>query len=44
VDNTESAWGVILEHCPHLKFIQWRCWEGKFLRLFFFVVVDSLTT
>jgi len=27
--NTESAWGVILEHCMDLKFIQWRCWEGS---------------
>ena len=28
--NTESAWGVILDHCMDLKFIQWRCWEGTF--------------
>jgi hypothetical protein len=27
LDNTESAWGVILEHRINLKFIQWRCWE-----------------
>jgi len=40
LDNTESAWGVILEHRINLKFIQWRCWEGKFCHPVFALFVD----
>jgi len=25
--NSESTWGVILDHCIDLNFIQWQCWS-----------------
>lgn len=29
MQNTNSAWSVILSHSDQLKLIKWRCWEGK---------------